>query len=236
MNVKVHLTAAVALVMSLSLAPATSADVPELGAVSPASRAVTLATSKAPVVHGSGFVLSGRVTADGAATDACVSGVDVSIIRQEYNDMPSWHEVVRVRTYDDGTFRAALMAGNSANYRARVQEVPFGCGKARSNRVVVRSRLDVTLSPTTASVKRGGVVRLVAKASPRCEDRIFLHKFVDGRFVRVASKVPNDYCVAVFRRRVHDDSVFRAGHPWVGSVAFFYLGNRSPLTAIAVRD
>lgn len=233
---KPQLAAGVALLTLLSLAPASSADVPApVG--NPSPRQVTLATSKAVVVQGSGFVLTGRVTSEGATSKQCVAGVEVSIVRDFYDDMPNyWNPVVEVTTEDDGTFRAALMAENSANYRAVVQDLPQQCAKARSKRVAVRSRLDVTLSPETASVDRGQRVRLVATASPRCEDRVFLLKLVDGRFVRVASKEPNDYCVAVFKRRVHHDSVFRAGHPETGGVAFFYLGNRSAMSAVSIRD
>lgn len=201
-----------------------------------AARDVTLATSKAPVVYGSGFVLTGKVITVAAASNHCVSEVDVSIVRDSYNDMPYfWYEVVRVKTDEGGTFRVALMAENSANYRAEVQEVPFECAAARSKRVVVRSRVHVTLDPLTTSVDRGEVVRLVAKVGPACAEKVVLQKLTDGRFVRVGSKAPNDRCVAVFRRRVHDDSVFRARHREFGSAGFFYLANRSALTAISVR-
>lgn len=225
---------AVVVLASLSLAPVGSADVP--AALEAGAREVTLVTSKAPVVYGSGFILSGSVTTGTGASDECVSGVDVLIVREPFDDSLGWYEVVRVKTRKGGSFRAGLMAENSAYYRAEVQETPLGCSQARSKRVVVRSRLDVTLSPTTTSVERGGMVRLVAKVSPVCEGPVSLFKLVDGELTRVASKAPNDNCAAVFRRRVRDDSVFRAGHPELMGPGFFYLGNRSDLAAVAVRD
>lgn len=223
---KKQIVAALAVLSVLGAAPAP--------AVVTTSRDVTLATSKDPVVYGSGFILTGRVTtSDGS--EACRDGVEVVIIRDFYDDHPyDWAEVVRVTTDDTGRFRAALMAENSAMYRARIPAGTTPCEAARSSRVRVRSRVSLTLGPTTATVQRGERVRLRASAFPRCDSVIYLEKLVDGRFVRVASAEPNERCVATFRRRMHHDSVFRAHHPEVAAPGFFYLGNRSSLTAVTV--
>ena len=223
---KRHLARAIAIAIAIA-SPATGDGL--------ATREVTLSTSKSPVTYGSGFVLRGKVTSDAPQPAPCVADIEVSIVRNQYDDTPyDWTEVARVRTSDTGRFRLPLMSENSANYRAEVAD-PAGCGADRSKRVVVRSRLRLTLSPTTTTVRKGGVAKLVAKVQPRCEDRVFLQKLVDGKFERVATRQPNQFCVAVFRRRVSSDAVYRAAHPGVGSVAFFYLGNRSGLSAVSVK-
>lgn len=200
-----------------------------------ASRTVTLDTSKNPAVYGSGFVLSGRVTtSDGSKP--CRNGVQVSIIRDSYDDIPyDWSPVVRVTTDETGRFRAALMAENSATYRAELPAT-LQCAADQSRRVTVRSRVRLTLEPLVARIQRGEVVTLVARARPRCDEVMYLQKLVDGRFVRVAAQEPNERCVATFRRHPRGDRVFRAVHREIAGAGFFYLGNRSGLSAVSVSD
>ena len=225
--------AVVALLMIAGAMPA--------GSEAAARREITLTTSRSRVTHGGGFVLTGRVTAAKPRADGCVSGVEVSILREEYNDIiGNWVEVVRVTTDRRGRFRAALMAENSANYRAAVADVPTGCGAARSDRVAVRSRLRLTLRPMVTSVAPGGTAELVVTVRPRClelehDTKVVLQQLIDGEFVRVAAKAPDTGCSAVFTRRTDEDTVFRARHPEAASVAFFYLGNRSAPAVVSVR-
>lgn len=223
--------AVVALLMIAGGMPAVSA--------APTQREITLSASRNRVTHGGGFVLTGRVTAAKPRAGDCISGVEVSILRDEFNDIVgNWVEVVRVTTNGRGQFRAGLRAGNSANYRAAVADLPTGCGAARSDRVAVQSRLRLTLRPTATSVAAGDMAELVVKVRPRCleDTKVVLQQLVDGEFVRVAAKTADAGCSAVFTRRIDADSVFRARHPEAASVAFVYLGNRSALAAVSVRD
>lgn len=218
---------AVSSILALTLVPVPTSS----GALG--EQELTLSRSRRVVTYGEGVLLSGRLSS--GETPGCVAGVEVSIQDDGWDDSPyNWFEIATVTTDRDGRYWLPFMPYNSANYRAEVQDPPAGCTPVRSNRVTVRVKLQVKLKPATATVRRGDVVKLVVKVRPLCE-KVVLAKLVDGRFKRVASKTANQWCTAVFKRRLRKDNVFRAWHPHVAAPGGYYLGNRSSLSAISVR-
>jgi hypothetical protein len=199
------------------------------------TRDVSLSTSKSVSIYGSGFILTGKVTSNEPGPGPCVSGVDVLIRRDPFDDVRAWIAVARVKTDRAGLFRLAVMAENSATYRAEVPQVDH-CGAAHSRRRTVQSKLRLTLLPTVVERERGDTFEFTARVFPRCGESVDLQKLINGRFSRVATAAPDDRCVAIFRRQAIRDGVFRIRHREVTSVAFFYLGGRSGLSVVSVPD
>jgi hypothetical protein len=152
-----------------------------------------------------------------------------------------WRVVGYTRTSDEGVFRETITPGGSADYQARVEDEPSGCGPATSLEVPIRVRVSVSLQPVERVVSGSERARLRVVAAPLCDEgsrpvRFHIYQFRGGRFSNVASKRPKEGCMIVFRRRIRDTAVFQARLNRIDALHWHYLSGRSSQQVVGVRN
>jgi hypothetical protein len=177
----------------------------------PASRTVTLETSRNSTVFGRRVVFSGAINSSNSECEAA----ETVRIQEQTVGAPGFTDVGFADTDPTGAYGFGYKPPANASYRAVVDPSPQ-CQEAISSTRAMLVRVRVGLKVSDGRVPKGSKVRLnvtIAPCGNHADTEVALDRNTGRGWDEIGRKGVNESCKATFKKRVSKTARFRARWP-----------------------